>query len=408
MKIAIFHNLPSGGARRAMVEMVKRLASRGHIIDEFCPETANLSFLPLNGMVRRTTVLPFSPLGIATRRVPMLTPYMTATRLMYDLRSLARLGRIVARLISDQDYNVVFTHDCQIVLAPDVLRFLQQPSVHYFHAGVSALQAEQEPSPRPIGLHTRLKAAYFGPANHVFPSIRYHRARRNIQAATLRLTNSRFSAGQLAKAFSVDSEVCYLGVETDFFQPLHMRRESFVLSVGAVHYYKGYRFLLQALGAMPEDQRPRLVIAANSIDPSELEVLQAMATARSMTLTIRNVSAEAEMAELYNRAAAFVYCPIQEPWGLAAVEAMACGTPIVAVSEGGVAESVVDGETGLLTRRSPEDFAEALARVLSDPELAARLGRQGVKRARERFTWSGTADRLETHFEAVINAPLPR
>ena len=81
MNIALYHNLPSGGVRRAMVEMVKGLVVRGHTLDEYCPETADLTFLPLNGVVRRAVVLPFRPRGVARTRVPLLTPYITAARL---------------------------------------------------------------------------------------------------------------------------------------------------------------------------------------------------------------------------------------------------------------------------------------------------------------------------------------
>ena len=200
------------------------------------------------------------------------------------------------------------------------------------------------------------------------------------------------------------SHVCYLGVDVTRFRPLGLPREAFVLSVGAVHYHKGYRFLIQALAKLPEKQRPPLVIAANSVEPAELQVLQALATQLRVTLTVCSVSDEAEMAVLYNRAAAFVYCPIREPWGLAAVEAMACGTPVVAVGEGGVAESLVDGKTGLLTNRDAEAFATTLGRVLSDQGLAERLGMGGVARARAHLTWESTVDRLETHFQEVVKA----
>jgi glycosyltransferase involved in cell wall biosynthesis len=120
-------------------------------------------------------------------------------------------------------------------------------------------------------------------------------------------------------------------------------------------------------------------------------------------MSVRNVGDAAEMAALYNRAAAFVYSPVREPWGLAAVEAMACGAPVVAVREGGVAESVVDGETGLLTPRDAGAFADALCSVLRAPGLAARLGAGGAAHARARFSWAFTIDNLEAHLQAVVS-----
>lgn len=407
MNIALYHNLPSGGARRAMVEMARGLAAHGHTVDEWCPETADLAFLPLDGVVRRTVVLPFRPRGVARRRVPLLTPYLTAVRLAADLRAMAALGRQAAQQIGRMDYEVVFTHDCQLVLVPDVLRFLQQPSVHYCHAATSAGMRTVENDCSGADLGNQAKRLYYAPARHAYPRLRFRQAGRNLRAARRVLTNSCFAAAELHDVFGVLAQVCTLGVDVVTFRPLALPREPFVLSVGAVHYHKGYRFLIQALAKLPDEQRLPLVIAANSVEPAELQALRALAAELRVTFTVRQVADEAEMAALYNRAAAFVYCPLREPWGLAAVEAMACGAAVVAVGEGGVAESVVDGETGLLTSRDADAFAAALGRVLADPALAARLGAGAAARARDHFTWTATVDCLEAHLceAARVGAP---
>jgi glycosyltransferase involved in cell wall biosynthesis len=401
MNIALYHNLPSGGARRAMAEMVRGLAARGHTVDEWCPETADLAFLPLDGIVRRTLILPFRPRGVSRLRVPLLTPYVTAVRLASDLRTMAALGQEAARRIGQQGYDVAFTHDCQLVLVPDILRFLRNPSVHYCHAATSTSARLAEPGSSSSGFTHQTKRLYYAPARQAYPHLRFRQADRNLRAAGRVLTNSRFAASELHDAFGVTAEVCTLGVDTAAFRPLGLPRERFLLSVGAVHPHKGYSFLLQALGRLPHGQRPPLVIAANSAEPAELHALHALADELDVNLAVRTVTDTTEMAVLYNRAAAFVYTPIREPWGLAAVEAMACGAPVVAVSEGGVAESVVHDETGLLTRRDAGAFAAALDRILADPALAARLGAGGVVCARSRFTWTATVDCLETHLREV-------
>ena len=112
MKIALYHNLPSGGARRAMVEMVKGLAARGHVIDEYCPETADRSFFPLETYVSRTITLPYQPTGVWQRRIPLMTPCITAIRLIRDLAKLASVNKQAARQINAGQYDVVFSHDC--------------------------------------------------------------------------------------------------------------------------------------------------------------------------------------------------------------------------------------------------------------------------------------------------------
>lgn len=245
---------------------------------------------------------------------------------------------------------------------------------------------------------------YYGPARRYFPRLRLRQAGQNLRAAREILTNSNFAAMELNQAFGIPAEVCYLGVDAACFRPMGLPRERFALSVGAVHPHKGYRFLIESLGRLPERRRPPLIIAANSSEPAELQAIRALAASKGVALTVRSVGNAAEIAALYNRAAVFVYCPIREPWGLAAVEAMACGTPIVAVAEGGVAESCVHGETGLLVERDEVAFADALNRVLTDPALGAQLGASGVVRVHARFTWERTAEEIEKHLSAIARA----
>lgn len=403
MKIALYHNLPSGGARRAMVEMVKGLVAREYLVDEFCPETADRTFLPLDGIVRRQVVLPFLPKGVWQPRVPLVTPFVTATRLSADLAELVRVNRRAAQIVDTGDYDVVFAHDCQLAQNPAVLRFLTTPSLYYCHHGARAhLIAPNAHSAQADPL-TTAKHAYYALPRALYPWLAKGEATGNIRAANVVATNSYFAAEGLYRDYGVQSRVCYLGVDTTTFRPLGLAREPFVLSVGAVHYYKGYRFLVAALGRIPAEHRPSLVIAANGADPAEQQIVEALAQQWGVSLSIMRITDDQELARLYNRAAAFVYTPIMEPWGLTAVEAMSCGTPVVAVAEGGVRESVVHSETGWLTERDEAEFAAAVSLVISDHALAGRLGTAGAARAREVFTWEKSVYRLEQLFAQVAS-----
>jgi type III pantothenate kinase len=80
--------------------------------------------------------------------------------------------------------------------------------------------------------------------------------------------------------------------------------------------------------------------------------------------------------------------PWYEPFGIVPIEAMACGTPVVASAVGGMIDTVVDGVTGLhVPPRDPERLADALAPLLADPDRRARLGRAGVERSRRLYDW---------------------
>jgi starch synthase len=109
-------------------------------------------------------------------------------------------------------------------------------------------------------------------------------------------------------------------------------------------------------------------------------------------------------------------CPsVYEPLGIVNLEAMACGTAVVATATGGIPEVVEDGVTGLLvpfsgdgagTPTDPDrfaaDFAERVNRVLADPAAAAAMGTAGRARVLEHFTWPAAADRTAALYRELL------
>jgi glycosyltransferase involved in cell wall biosynthesis len=149
-----------------------------------------------------------------------------------------------------------------------------------------------------------------------------------------------------------------------------------------------------------EEANPPEVLYAGRLS-AEKGVLELVEAARGMKLVIagdgplRGRVPEAlgfvpheELQRLYARAAV-VACPSRrEGFGVACLEAMAHGRPVVATNVGGLRDLVVDGETGLLVSpRDPQALRAALKRLLADSELRHRLGMAGRDRARERFSW---------------------
>jgi glycosyltransferase involved in cell wall biosynthesis len=110
-----------------------------------------------------------------------------------------------------------------------------------------------------------------------------------------------------------------------------------------------------------------------------------------------------ELQRLYGRAAV-VACPSRrEGFGVACLEAMAHGRPVVATSVGGLRDLVVDGETGLVVPpRDADALRSALERLLGDVELRRRLGAAGRERARERFSWDAVTDRTVAAYRMAL------
>src|SRR5690606_35253542 len=89
-------------------------------------------------------------------------------------------------------------------------------------------------------------------------------------------------------------------------------------------------------------------------------------------------------------------------FGITPVEAMACATPVVGSDTGGIRYSVVDGETGFLVpARDPDRLADRLAVLARQPDLARRMGRAGVRRANQLFTWRRVGESLVRIYEEL-------
>jgi len=164
-----------------------------------------------------------------------------------------------------------------------------------------------------------------------------------------------------------------------------------------------------------DEADPPEVLYAGRLSP-EKGVLELVAAARGMNLVVagdgplrdrvrgaRGFVPHDELGRLYARAAV-VACPSRrEGFGVACLEAMAHGRPVVATDVGGLRDLVVDGETGLVVPpRDPAALRAALERLLADAELRRRLGAAGRRRAAEGFSWDGVTDRtLAAYAEAA-------
>jgi glycosyltransferase involved in cell wall biosynthesis len=164
-----------------------------------------------------------------------------------------------------------------------------------------------------------------------------------------------------------------------------------------------------------EEAVPAEVLYAGRLSP-EKGVLELLEAAQGMNLVVagdgplrdrvpfaRGFVQHDELQQLYARAAV-VACPSRrEGFGVACLEAMAHGRPVVATRVGGLLDLVVDGETGIVVPpRDPPALRSALERLLADPDLRRRLGTAGRDRARSHFSWEKVTDAtLAAYAEAV-------
>jgi glycosyltransferase involved in cell wall biosynthesis len=177
----------------------------------------------------------------------------------------------------------------------------------------------------------------------------------------------------------------YLGVEPEGFEPVERSPDPRLIFVGRLKAYKRVELLLDVLDALPEATLD--VVGEGDHRPD----IEAEIARRGLGERVRmhGYVDGARKAELYGHAWVNVTASASEGWSLTVMEAALCATPSAALAVGGLTESIVDGETGFLSR----DVAELTARVrelLEDAELRGRLGEAAEARARS-FTWDRSA-----------------
>ncbi|MEU4466756.1 glycogen synthase [Streptomyces sp. NPDC024017] len=212
--------------------------------------------------------------------------------------------------------------------------------------------------------------------------------------------------------------VVHNGIDTSLYRPDHGtdaldrigldRSRPYVLFVGRITRQKGVPHLLRAVRDI--DPAAQVVLCAGAPDTPEIdqefrELFGELSSVRDGVFWIPKMLPRPEVIQLLTHAALFVCPSVYEPLGIVNLEAMACGTPVVASAVGGIPEVVDDGTTGLLV--PPGDgfeagLARAMDTVLGDPEAARRMGEAGRERAVGEFGWDAVARRTVRLYEEIL------
>lgn len=418
MKIAVWHNLPSGGGKRALYYHVEGLLARGHRLEAWCPPSADQAFLPLGELIPEH-VVPCAP--IAWEPAPgrgRLGRLLAGPRhVAHRLRAMDDHCRECAAQIEQGDFDLLFANGCMYLRMPPIGRYVHGRKVVYLNEPMRYLY---EAAPQLPWAALDLPKRFWRSPRHLFRFVKdaiYVQALRqqvreeltSARAFDCILVNSLYSRESLQRAYGLDSKVCYLGVDIARFRPTGTPREPYVLGIGALHPDKRPDRAIRALGTLPVGRRPELVWIANFANPGYRHEMEALAQACGVRFSAHINVSEAELVDWLNRATVLVYTPRLEPFGLAPLEANACETPVVALAEGGVRETIVSGVNGLLvTDDDPARLGSAIRRLFDEPGLARTLGQVGRSIVLERWQWPQAIERLAAQLEQAPNhSPEP-
>jgi glycosyltransferase involved in cell wall biosynthesis len=407
MRIAVWHNLPSGGGKRALYYHVKGLVERGHTVEAWCPPTADQAYLPLGEFAREHVVpLDWTPPPDGQRLKRAVPRFRDFYRLM---RAMTRHCQQCAAEIDQGGFDLLLANSCYLLASAPIARYARTPAQLYLHEPYRGLYESAPPQPW-AAFHAPRKVwwsprylKYFIPNEIDVYRLRLQQREEYYSARAFAriLVNSYYSRESVLRAYGLASTVVYLGVDTNLFAPRGLRREFMVVGLGSFSRTKNIELVIKALAGLSEP-RPRLVWIGNFGISWYIEELVNLARTLQVPFEPRLLVTDEQLVDTLSRASLMAYAPRLEPFGLAPLEANACETPVVAVAEGGVRETIVDNVNGLLVAPEPADMARGIQRLLDDPERAQALGRAGRRLVCEKWSLAAATDRLESNLLSFV------
>lgn len=334
MKIAVFHELPHGGARRVANDFSKELKKR-HRVDEYIVDDEKK--LSEKEFFSKIYFFKFSQKKWAGHNWKV--------RLYKDTVELYRLYKLHKKIASEIDkrkYDVVIVHPSKFTQAPFVLRFLHTNRVYYAH---EAYRIMYEKYFRIKHSGNLLKDAYEFLSRKIKKTIDVG----NIAKTPTIFVNSENTKKSILKFYSRKSIVCYPGIDAALFKSKNVKKTIDVLFIGSTKdNTDGFFDLRNAIDTLKQKIKLEVVGNGNKwIDDEELIMLYAKSKV--------------------------VFCgAYNEPFGLIPLEAIFSGSSVVAINEGGYKETAIKGKT-ILVERKTATIANAILKGLRRKSSTAKV-----------------------------------
>lgn len=357
MKIAMFHELHAGGARRSVNEFGKRLKKK-HTVDLYLiDDTENEKE---KEFFSSSYLFAFTP-----RKWSGGNWKAKLYKDTIELYILYKLHRKIADIINSRNYDVVFLDPSRFTQAPFLLRFLKGKTVYYCQEPLRMVYEKQLDVKKDLPLH---KYVY----EKINRFIRKHIDRSNLSFASIILANSHFSAKNIDAIYNVTSKVSYMGVNTDVFKPTQAKKSRDILFIGSYADDDGYPLVEEAQKYLAKDIKVTVLASEKQWITSDNDIRDLYCTAKIALALGHN-----------------------EPFGLIPIEAMSCGVPVIAVDEGGYKETVVNDKSGYLIPRDAKILAEKINYLLSHPSALKKMGEFARKEMVSNWDWDKQTKSLE-------------
>ncbi len=356
MKIAFFHELHSGGARRASNEFSKYLKKNNRvdlfIVDERSNDSESKFY---------SSIFFFKFAAKVWKGHDWRSKFYKDT---LELIKLYALHKKIAQRINYGNYDIVFIQGSKFTQAPFILRFIKTKKVYYCQENLriayESLLGVDKNLPKHKFLYEKINRL-----------IRKTLDAGNIRHADYVLTNSNFTKENVSKTYRIKAQTCYMGVDPEAFKPERVMKNNDVLYIGAYAFTDGYSILKKILDTPHKFKIALLIQERKWINDDRL------------------------LSKLYSKSKIALALSYNEPFGLIPLEAMACGVPVIAVYEGGYKESIIDGKTGYLVIRDYRKILQKIEYLLDNPLMLDKMSKECRKNILKNWTWKLNGAKLE-------------
>lgn len=378
--LLVTRSLEVGGTERHLTQIAPRLAARGFDVSLYCLSLRGGQMVEVEGTdVRLCGPVPGASSGIAAT-VSLAT---------------GALGLVPEMLQQRPDIAHFFLPHAY--LAGSLAALLTQVPVRIMSR--RCLNHYQSKHPRLARLEHRLHAsmsAILGNSQRVLGDL----VGEGVQPGKAGLIYNGIDTARFSGPFDRAAARAKLGISSD----------ATVLTIVAnLARYKGHSDLLQGLAAVRDRLPTGWVLLAAGRDDGALASLHQEAEALGLSQHVRFLGLRRDVEDLLRVSDIGILASHEEGFSNALLEGMAAGLPMVATDVGGNAEAVIDGVCGaIVPARDPRRLGEAIARLASDPSLAARQGGAARERAERVFSLDAMIDSYEDVYRALLaGQPLP-
>lgn len=365
MRIAFFHELEIGGARRAVNELSNELKKQ-HSVDLFFVDEEYLG--QEDKFFNNTYYFKFKP-----KKWKGSNWRIKIYKDTFELFQLYKLHKLISVKINKGNYDFVIINPSKYTQSPFLLRFVKTKKIYYCQ---ETLRIAYEPLLK-INKNIGLIKYYYESINRLF---RKYIDLSNVKKADLILTNSNNTKNNIKRNYNLSSKVSYLGVDVDFFKPGRAKKDIDILFIGSDEFMDGFDLVKEALKTVKHKVNLETTIGKKRKDVSDQE-----------------------LRSLYRRAKIVICSSRDEPFGMIPLEAMAVGAVVIAVNEGGYRESIKDNTNGFLVDRSSAKLAQKIDWVLNNPKKTVDINKNARQIIASEWSWEKKAKEFETRVIEFLN-----